>query len=224
MPAYLRGRTRDKLTFVRVKEGGLLFYGWNAPDLTALPQVAEGDLIALGHTTSTNIASIGGAVAIIGANSPKPARATKVLNKNPTSQQQGNASTFCGGGSYATATAAGWNISSRPRSVKFSNNPRTTTLAASVQGGGYYCFPVNTDEVTTFTTDLGLLPPTLMSTAERALSFTGTSKPRPPKVQRDTELGTQSTFCSHDAISNAITAGWELVDEGFGYISGTAGE
>jgi hypothetical protein len=220
MPQYLRGQERDVLSFVRLRTNALLFYGWKAKDMSLLTGVTEGDLIALGHTTAGNLVNIPGAFGIIGANSPKPARATKRLIKNPTSQQQGSASTFVAGTSISTAVEAGWNVA-RGRSVRFSQTARFTTLAASLSGGGYYCFPVNTDEVAVFTAELGLITPDLMSTAERAMAFTATSNPRPPEVSKTNPDGsTTSTFCSHDAVDSAADAGWNIDREEMPYVQG----
>jgi hypothetical protein len=211
MPTYLQNQPRDLLRFSKVRRGRLLFYGWKTKDLTLGTGVSAGDVAALGHKTAVQVEGIGGAIGIMGANSPKPARATKILTREPAASERASVSSFVDADSYAAAMTAGWNIG-KARGVSITNNSRTVTVGALVEGGGYYLFPMNANDAPAFAAELGLFLPTELSESDRHLSFTGTSKPRPPRVKNGTTGA--STFCSYDAMDTAKANGWTVLDEG----------
>ena len=211
MPTYLQNEPRDLLRFVKIRKGRNLFYGWKTKDLSKGIGLSDAAIAALGQRTAVQVEGIAGAVGIIGANSPKPARATKVLTRNPAPSERGNASSFVDADSYAAALNVGWTIG-KVRGVSITNNARTTTVGATVDGGGYYLFPMNTTDALAFAADLGLFLPSELSESDRAIAFTGTSKPRPPRVKNG--VTGASTFCSYDAMDTAKSKGWTVLDEG----------
>jgi hypothetical protein len=211
MPSYTRGVGRDQLTFVKTGTGQL-YYGFTTKDFASLAGVSlsVADLTRLGHLLSTGIPA--GGLKIFGAKSPKPPRVTKVVNKTATASQQRTVSTFCGVDNVDEAEADGWRLTNSGRPITVTNNSRTKTVAASLTGGGLYLWPMNADDVTTYAAELGLQSPEQLSSIERAKSFVGATRPRPPKVKRDLDKGGDfSSFCSHDKLDNLLAAGWQLI-------------
>lgn len=211
MPTYLQNQPRNLLRFVKVRKNRLLFYGWKTKDLVTALGISAGDVTALGQKTAVAVEAVSGAIGIIGANRPKPARVTKRINDNPAAADQGSASSFVDADFYAQALAAGWNIG-KAKGISLTQNARTTTVGALVEGGGYYLFPLNTTDALAYAEPLGLFLPEQMSESDRAISFTGSSKPRPPRVKKGSTGA--STFCSYDAMDTAKAAGWTVLDEG----------
>jgi hypothetical protein len=209
MSAYTRGKTRDKLTFVKVSKTKELFYGFKTKDLTSLSGISAGDLTALGHKEAGALTV--GAITIIGANSPKPPRVKKVINKKPNAAQQGSVSSFCGIDSLGTAATEGWQVVDGGRGVKITNNSRTKTVGAKIEGGGLYLFPMNANDATTFAAELGLVLPDNISDSERAEAFSGTTYPRPAVLGKATVDGNFSSYCSYDKISEALADEYEII-------------
>lgn len=209
MPDYLVGQARDQMTFVKVYKNGLLYYGWKAKEIESLPGITAGEVTALGHIDAVTVAALSGAIPILGANSPKPARFKKVLNRRPTAQQQGTASTFVGIDNYADALAQGWSQSSAARGITLTDTARTKTMAAKMANGGYYLFPLNADRALDVAGPLGLILPSSLTGQERLKAFSGSSKPKPGTVKLKGDLGDKGTFVSFDADSSASTAGYQ---------------
>lgn len=207
MPSYTRGVRRDKQSFVKVSRTTNLYYGFKTKDLTALQSVSLTDLVALGHLTVAALPST--RITIMGANSPKPPRVRKILTTTPTVSTQESASTYCGVDAISTALAAGWNLVNGGRGIKVTNNARTTTVAAKIEEGGYYLFPMNTADATAYAATLGLVLPGSLSASERANAFSGSTFPRPHKLSKNLTAGTITTFCSYDNVDDALAAGWE---------------
>ena len=220
MPDYLVGKTRDQVTAVQIYKDGLLYYMWNAKDSGEIEGVTEGDLAALGHFTAEQAAGITGMIPIVGASAPKPARFRKILNRRPTAQQQGSASTFCGANAYATAIAAGWKRSASPRGITLTDTARTKTMAAKTSNGGYYLFPLNTDRATEVAGALGLIFPSSLTDAQQELAFSKANYPKPPRVQFKGETGNKGTYCSFDSISSAQAAGYNPAEAAISDIFG----
>lgn len=210
MPTYLQNQTRGLLRFVKVRKNRLLYYGWKTKDLAASTVLTEADVTALGHKTAIAVEGIAGAIGILGANRPKPARATKKA-ENYSWNEQGSASSFVDADSYAAALSAGWNIG-KAKGVSITSNSRTVTMGAQVEGNGFYLFPVNAGDAPAYAAELGLFLPAQLTESDRAVAFTGTSKPRPPRVKKGSTGA--STFCSYDAIDSATSNGWTVLDEG----------
>lgn len=225
MPSYTRGKSRDKLTFVRMGAASTLYYGFRTKDLAAVGGVSAADLTACGHQLVSEMAASN--ILILGANSPKPPRVRKRVAANPTNAQQGSVSTFCAPASLGTAAAAGFFLSKGGRGVKITPTGRSVTAAAEVSAtGGFYCFPMNSADFAEVSADLGLIIPN--SAAERAKCYTGTTSPRPAIVKKQiagaagAAGSTISTFCSYDKIDTAIVAGWEVIKEAIPGLLGTA--
>jgi hypothetical protein len=209
MPSYTRNKKREKLTFVKVSLTQALFYGFKTKDLASLSGVSADDLIALGHLDAAGLPAT--RITIIGANSPKPPRMRKIVNKTPGANVQASVSTYCAIDKIATAAAAEWQLVNAGRGVHVSNNARTVTVGAKIAGGGYYLFPMNAADAASYAETLGLELPTALSGVERAQAFSGTSYPKPAVIKIATAAGTFSSFCSHDAIDLALSVGYELV-------------
>lgn len=220
MPSYLRGAAnrRANMTFVAVNAQNLHF-GWNAKDLTQKTGVAQADLTALGHVTAEQMAAVSGGLAIIGANSPRPGRMKKIINPGTTSPDvQESVSTFVAYDAVAQALAQGWKFAGSGKSLPtIRQNTRTVTAGASIDFGGgtvgWYVFPMNaSDAKLTQIAALGLkFAGGGLTDAEIRKAFSGTSQPRPFKATLEIEGGvTVSSFCSHDKVTDAQTAGWDV--------------
>lgn len=215
MPSYLQNKSRDKLTFVQVRKNRPLYFGWNAKNITAETNVSEEDVVLLGHREPADMRTIAEAICIIGANAPKPVRATKIINRNPAPDQQGSVSTFCSGAYFARAQQGGWKLGASVRSFGLRQDSKITTVAAKVEGGGLFLVQKkSTAFVNQYASELGLILPGSLSESDLAKCFVGTSKPRPPRVQKD---NAGSTFCSFDSLQNALQSGWQLVEAGMPY-------
>jgi len=215
MPAYLRGKVRDQLSFVRVSTTQQVWYGFKTKDFAGISGVSQADIGALGHFEIAALPQ--GAIKFFAANSPKPPRVKKTVTKNPTVEQQGSVSSYCSVQMLDQAQNAGWDLVQRGRGVSLTANARSTTVGAKLTGGGIYVFPMNTKTATDNAEALGLLRPTQMGDAERDRSFSGSSKPRPAKVAKALDNGTFSSFCSSDALSAALQAGYSLLEAEFIY-------
>lgn len=220
MPNYLRGpaNRRAKQTFVKMNEQNL-YFGWNAKDLASKTGISDADLIALGHTTAENVKAISGALAIIGANSPRPARMKKLINPGTTSASvQESVSTFVAFDQKADALVEGWKFAGAGKKIPtIRQNSRSVTAAAKVDFGGgttgYYLFPMNAaDAALTQVAALGLeFAGAGLTDAEIRKGFCGSSQPRPFKATLELEGGaTVSSFCSFDKITDASLAGWSI--------------
>jgi hypothetical protein len=209
MPSYTRGKKREKLTFVKVSANQALYYGFKTKDLTTLANISTADLTALGHLDAATLPAT--RITIIGANSPKPPRMRKIINKTPGANAQASVSTYCAIDKIATAVAEEWQLVDAGRGVHVSNNARTVTVGAKIEGGGIYLFPMNAADATTYAAALGLELPTTLSATERAQAFSGTTYPKPAVIKIATTSGVFSSFCSHDSIDSALAAGYELV-------------
>lgn len=219
MPSYLRGpgNERQTLTFVKMNTSNL-FFGWKAKDLASKPNVGAADLTALGHKTAAQVAAVTGAIAILGANAPRPARFTKILNQFTTSPGvQKAVSTYCAYDAGATALAAGWSpVQSGQNRPSVKATTRTVTAGASVDFGGaigYYLWPMNAgDAALTQVVALGLkFAGGALTDAEIKKGFSGSSYPRPVRGSLELDNGSKvSAFIPHDKVDDAQTAGWSL--------------
>jgi hypothetical protein len=208
MPSYTRGIERDTLTFVKVTSS-TVYYGWKTKDLANIAGVSAADLAALGHILAGSLPA--GALGFLGANAPKPPRAKKKLSNTPSASVQQSVSTYCGIASLATAQGAGWDIVDGGRGVSVKNSV-SITLGAELSNGLIYLFPKNSADATAIATELGLILPANLSSAERAKAFRGASKPRPAKVSKPSGArGTINSFCSDSKLDDALAAGWTII-------------
>lgn len=232
MPSYVRGRDNTILRFVQIDEAKPIFYGWKSFDLSSLSSLSSADLTVLNHVTPAQMGLASGAIGIIGANSPKPARVRKTLIRRPTAAQQGSVSTFIGGDAlvdWEVLIEAGWELVTPAKRVTISDNDRSQTVGALCSNGGIYCFPLSKTVPEAVYTELGLFKATeLRLDSNYKKCFSGTSKPRPPKVQKDGIPNGDGatydahTFCSVDVYENALQTGWLPVKGEVPYFSGTA--
>ena len=230
MPNYLRGVNRGVLTFVALNDSNM-FYGFNARDITEIPGITEDDLNALGHQNAIFqdaldiIYALPNKLAIFGANSPKPARYKKVINKRPTAEQIGSISTFISQGlTFAgAASALGWKFASPAKGVSLAGNARNVTAIAQLSeqsAGGFYGFSMNTNDFELYEDELGLFSKRELTELERNRTFTGASRPKPPQVRKELANGqTITTFASSgDALTTALVEfGWELLRDEIRY-------
>lgn len=214
MSAYTRGRKRDQLTFVRINDVPLL-YGWNAPDLAAATGISSGDLTTqLGHLTAVAAAAIAGGLMVFGANSPKPARATKKIAGAPTSSAA-SVSTYCSYNTRAAATGAGWRVG-KQKSVRLRAavaGRRSQTAVAELSNGLQYAFPMNIDDFTLVGSTLGLQAASQVSTTEAKKLATGMTGTRPGRASLEDSGGILRTFFSTSARDAAVAAGFSIDEE-----------
>ena len=218
MPSYLRGQERDLLRFVKVYPNGELYYGFNTKDFASLTGygLTNTDIQALGHLALENVPDTG--ILIFRANSPKPQRVKKVINKNPTAEQVGNASTFVAAGKLKEASAQGWKLATDGRRISLVSNSRTTTAVADLEASqGLFATSMNKNDFDTFGEILGLKSKSTITTdAERQRVFTGTSRPYPNIVGKVVPGGNGGSFrsiCSASALTTALndTNGFSLL-------------
>ena len=206
MPSYLRGQERNLEKFVLIYQGGTLYYGFNTKDFESLTGygITSTELTALGHLDLDAVPDAG--IVIIRANSPKPARVKKRINKNPGVNEIGYASTFVAAGSLATAAQEGWKFAQQGRGISLSQTDRTTTAIADLSASqGLYASPMNTADFQLYRDTLGLQSKANTTQQERQRIFTGASRPRPPVVSRVTDNGGEfQSNCSASALEQAL--------------------
>lgn len=213
MPGYVRGTPRDQMVFVPIN--ATLHYGWKSPDLAALSGISAADLkTQLGHMSATEAAAVAGALLVLGANSPKPARYTKKFPAAPTSQR-GSVSTFAAFNKAAAAVGAGWTQSGRAKSVRLTAataNKRSQTAVAELSNGLLYAFPMPVADFTLVSADLGLQAAGQISALEAAKLATGMKGTRPGKVSIEDSGGLLTTYFSTANLDEALAAGFSLVE------------
>ena len=207
MPSYLRGQERDLLRFVKVHTNSELYYGFNTKDFASLTGygLSQAEIDVLGHLALDTVPDSG--ILIFRANSPKPQRVKKVINRNPTAEQIGNASTFIAAGQLRAASAEGWKLSTDGRRVSLASNSRTVTAVADLENSqGLYAMPMNRNDFDTYSADLGLdSKATITTQAERERIFTGTSRPYPNIVGKSLDRGDFRAMCSASALTQALS-------------------
>ena len=193
MPTNVYGN-RD-LVHVVPFTGSTIKYGF-------MTNVDAGTRTALGHTAVTGAYPAG---LVIGANAPKPARASK-------QSATGTESSFISATSITTARAAGWRV--RPGKLRIgSSGLKSKTVYVTVDGNKI-AWKMPTRLYTRLGADdrtaLGILD---ASSNDLDLVF-GVSYPTIPRVGK-TEFGTDgtdtlTTFCDPDSLDN-LPAGWASV-------------
>lgn len=203
MPAYTRGVTRELLVCVRCFSATAnTYFGFKTKDFAEISGVSNDDITPLGYQTPDLLPN--GSLLFIRANAPKPPRARKVINKNPSVAQQGSISSYFSLGYEPAILAAGWNITKGATPVTLKANARFTTAIAKVSNGAYYAWSMNTADFAAYQADLGLLSIADITTAaERAKLVRGSALPRPAKAVRNfDDAKSFSTFVSFDKIDN----------------------
>jgi hypothetical protein len=209
MPSYTANVLRDQLAFVRVNSAPL-YYGFKTKDFSALPGITGADITALGHLSSGSVPA--NSFKVIGANSPKPLRAKKRINANPSAAEQGSVSTFVADNAVATAETAGWSIVGNGRGVTLRNDSRAITVGIELTGGQIYLETKNASDVNAYAGELGLQLPGTISAAELRRGIMGATRPRPPRVQKKRPGGGTVTMpVDPIGLDDALAAGWSLV-------------
>lgn len=211
MSPLTRGRPRNNLTFVLANER--LLYGWKAPDLAAGAGITEAELkTGLGHMSATEAAAVAGGILVTGANSPKPAKATKTF-KGAQAAQRGSCSTFLAYNKATAAAAIGFNVSKASRGVNLqapSAARRTFTGVVELSNGLMYAQPINTvDGTAERRTVLGIQVAAEISAAERNRLITG-GKSKPARARIFADDGYLTMPCGAAFIDDATAAGWSI--------------
>lgn len=186
--------TRGRRKLVKVTTAGIE-YGFLTTEIEAV----------LGHAEVTTVPNTG---YVFGANSPKPARATKDVSG-------GTRSSWVGDGQIAAARAADWTVTNVFRRVATST-ARSKAVFVTIGGIKYgWQMPISTyNGLAADRTVLGIED----ATANDLLVF-GASYPKPPRVVKKVAAGqssprtTYSTFVDPAALDN-LPEGYQLVDSG----------
>lgn len=214
MPEYTRGRRRDTYTLVRLTNNPSTFYAFYRKDYSGIQGIANNSFAPLGHTTNVSVPP--GSYIFLRAQAPKPARVKRFLNRDAGPNEQIAISTFCSPLSINSAQNAGWRLTKPPRSVVL-RNARSVTAIAELSTGALYCFPLNSTDYDAWRVELGLTNFSgINSATERALLVSGSSIPRPGKVERPNGRGgKQTTFVATGSEDAAERAGWTVVTREF---------
>lgn len=158
---------------------------------------------ALGHAAVTITDGSYPTGFCLGANYPKPARASR---KRTTGYQ----SSWCDAGSRAAARTAGWTVG--PARVKRANDTtRTKCVYITFEGNKFgWRMPIALHtKISADLADLGILEATA---GDKDIAF-GVSIPRFPKVSKanDTNGEVYTTFCDPEALDLAAAGGWSTV-------------
>jgi hypothetical protein len=212
MPSYTRGLKRENLVFVLVND--LMYFGFKPKDIAALPGVSAGDVTALGHVAPNAVPA--GKVRVIGANAPKPPRATKRTGGAVGTQQ--TISTYCGYNNIGQAQTAGWSLTKSRSGVmlRSPNSPRPSqTAIAELSDGSLYCFPMNKADFQSYGAELGLKDSTIItSNTERNKLVSGSSLPRPGRATKLLSSGASfSSFFSSENMDSLMQAGYDIISE-----------
>lgn len=193
MGAHLRGKKKTKTYYVLATP--YIYYGWKTYDLGTNEGITEKSLIKdLGLVKGDSLQPDATKIYILNANSPKPIRLTKRLEKK-TSDGSDSITTFCAYDKVTSAMTRGWTIASDSRSVPIlsQNGPKKLMTAFVPLAGGFYSFPISKWVYSTHGEALGLeLPGANANSWEKA--FAGTSNPKPGRARLTTPTGTVSTF------------------------------
>ena len=101
-----------------------------------------------------------GAIKVLRANSPKPARVKKRINRNPNVSQQGSLSSWCSAEQVNNALSAGWTLVSPAKATRCTprvEGRRKVTALAGISDGSFYAFPMNLADFDASKTALGLV-------------------------------------------------------------------
>lgn len=211
MPSYTRGFTRDDIVFAKTKSA--IWHGFKPKNISSIPGVTEADVTALGWKPIGQVPAAG--YPVIGANSPKPQRVIKILNKRANANQQRSLSTFVSEDSIVTAQGAGWELTGFARGSRGGATLRGENVGAEIgPGGGIYVFWMNLTDAVAYAALLGLKRPADFGADERRFAFSGASRPRPAKMGKiinEATGGTFSSFVSYDNEDNALEAGFKYI-------------
>lgn len=184
MPASTRGRKREELVYVAASE--FVMYGFKTFDMSNLPGIDSGDLVAMGHIKAAGLTPDTTKVYVLRANAPKPPRVSKKTNTTTTGTGTGatgtvplTVSTFCAYDKVADAMAKKWTLAKRGRGITFRTEGSATRqrTAAIPIGNGFYCFSCDRGTFSNYGATLGLKG--TLNEAEAKKAFMGASAPKP---------------------------------------------
>lgn len=168
--------------------------------------IDEGDATVLGHV------AVAGAYPdnfVLGANAPKPPRASRV-------RITGTTSSFISPDQIATARAAGWRLTGRTRTRSGANTLRSTPVYVNI-GGIKYAWNMPDETYTAIAGDAAGLGIQAATSADTDLVW-GASFPKPPKVAKLVITGDDttnySTFCDSSRV-DSLPDDWRKVKDGY---------
>jgi hypothetical protein len=160
----------------------------------------------LGHGNVTGQALQG---LVMGANSPKPARASRRF-------ATGTVTSFINAGNVANALTQGWKLTKKAQVRRGSNTAKSQTCVVTLRGVSYaWQMPKETAQKIGSLAALGIR---LATPNDVDLVF-GASEPKPPRATQTIGDDTISTF--YDP-STQLPAGWAAVAQGVDPIQGPA--
>jgi len=210
MPLSALNKPKDIATIVKATPN--IFYYFKAKDYAAIPGVSEADLTALGHLTPGSGGA--GTVTVAAASAPRPARFRKKLTAAGATQKY--VTTFGNGvdaAGVAAASAAGWEMTTPPRTVSFGDTALSKNIAIKLNNGIYVVRSVPTslataENATLFGWELSLSD-ALINKAVR-----GTRSAKPATVRKATGLGGYQTVpCKKTKLADAAAAGWKKASD-----------
>lgn len=150
----------------------------------------------LGQITYTNAAAV-----VFGANSPKPARATKEFEK-------GAISSFCSTDKIDTLKSNNWVVTTKNRIRGVITAGKSRTVFVPMPGGWKYAWNITAAEA-----DLsGTLGFQLATGADARDLVWGVQTPKPPRANKRENGSSKSTFMlpKQSQIEKVITAGYSV--------------
>jgi hypothetical protein len=150
----------------------------------------------LGQTTYAGAAGV-----FFGANSPKPAKASKEF-------ASGTVGSFCSTDKISTLRAADWVVTRKNNIRGIKTSGKTRTVFVDMPGGYKYAWNITAAEVSLSTT-LGFEAAT---GADASSLIWGINYPKPPRASKKENGSSVSTFIKPQAsvIDAAITAGFSV--------------
>ena len=183
-------RRRGKQLLVYVTLGNLK-YGFSTTK-----DIHEAYKPELGQTTYAGAAGV-----VFGANSPKPARATKEFTGQLVSS-------YCSSDKIASLRKADWTVSNKGSIRGLSGTGKTKTVFVPMPGGWNYAWNITKAE-----TDLAATLGFQVASASDATSLVwGVNNPKPPRATKRENGSSTSTFVQpkQSVIDKAIEAGFSI--------------
>ncbi len=184
------GRRRGKQVEVYVKVGELK-YGFKTTK--SVHDSYKGEL---GQTTYAGAAGV-----VFGANSPKPARATKEF-------AAGNISSFCSSDKIDNLKTNNWIVNAKGSIRGIKTGGKTRTVFVDMPGGWKYAWNITKEEA-----DLaGVLGFQLATASDASDLVWGVNDPKPPRAVKRENGSSTSTFIQpkQSVIDKAIGAGFSI--------------
>ncbi len=184
------GRRRGKQVEVYVIVAGLK-YGFKTTK--SVHDSYKGEL---GQTTYAGAAGV-----VFGANSPKPARATKEF-------AAGNISSFCSSDKIDNLKTNNWIVNAKGSIRGIKTGGKTRTVFVDMPGGWKYAWNITKEEA-----DLaGVLGFQLATASDASDLVWGVNDPKPPRAVKRENGSSTSTFIQpkQSVIDKAIEAGFSI--------------